>query len=208
LALDATEKAASTYISPNAKCPVCEEPVYFYQNEFGSRVYFDELGPPWPKHPCTDNAAYYLGSHTSAPIVEPAIREGHEIETIQSLLGQTHIDLDGAFVAKYKSKPWAPYLVEWCERQGAETLLILRRLTEGPLPRLFLRASGFTRRAPIGSLVHFSRGRLSYFAPRRAKVIEIVVARVRGAKGFVDTLLEISGRGKSAPNEQGQIARA
>ena len=22
----------------------------------GGRVYFDELGPPWPKHACTDNA--------------------------------------------------------------------------------------------------------------------------------------------------------
>jgi hypothetical protein len=31
--------------------------VFFYQNSFGSRVFFDELGPPWPKHPCTDNGA-------------------------------------------------------------------------------------------------------------------------------------------------------
>ncbi|MBX3196426.1 MAG: hypothetical protein KF727_15180 [Microbacteriaceae bacterium] len=29
--------------------------MFFYSNEFGSRVYFDDLGPPWPKHPCTDN---------------------------------------------------------------------------------------------------------------------------------------------------------
>ena len=29
--------------------------MFFYQNLFGSRVYFDDLGPPWPKHPCTDN---------------------------------------------------------------------------------------------------------------------------------------------------------
>lgn len=42
-----------SYTTPNAKCPVCGEKVFFYQNEAGSRVYFDELGPPWPKHPCT-----------------------------------------------------------------------------------------------------------------------------------------------------------
>ncbi len=41
---------------PNAVCPVCGAYVYFYSNEFGSRVYFDEIGPPWPIHPCTDNA--------------------------------------------------------------------------------------------------------------------------------------------------------
>jgi hypothetical protein len=43
------------YVNPNAKCPVCDAAVYFYANEHGSRVFFDDLGPPWPKHPCTDN---------------------------------------------------------------------------------------------------------------------------------------------------------
>jgi hypothetical protein len=42
-------------IAPNARCPVCGAVTYFYANEYGSRVYFDSLGPPWPKHPCTDN---------------------------------------------------------------------------------------------------------------------------------------------------------
>lgn len=40
---------------PNAKCPVCGETVFYYRNEHGSSVFFEELGPPWPKHPCTDN---------------------------------------------------------------------------------------------------------------------------------------------------------
>ena len=43
------------FVNPNAKCPVCHQPVFFYQNAFGSRVFFEDLGPPWPKHPCTDN---------------------------------------------------------------------------------------------------------------------------------------------------------
>src|SRR5690606_13553566 len=46
---------AGCYVNPNARCPVCRAAVFFYANEFGSRVYFDDLGPPWPKHPCTDN---------------------------------------------------------------------------------------------------------------------------------------------------------
>jgi len=44
-----------SYTNPNASCPVCGENVFFYQSPYGGRVYFDELGPPWPKHPCTDN---------------------------------------------------------------------------------------------------------------------------------------------------------
>lgn len=38
---------------PNAKCPVCGDPVFFYRSPSNGRVFFDELGPPWPKHPCT-----------------------------------------------------------------------------------------------------------------------------------------------------------
>lgn len=45
------------YVNPNASCPVCGAPVFFYQSPSGGRVFFDELGPPWPKHPCTDNSS-------------------------------------------------------------------------------------------------------------------------------------------------------
>ena len=45
----------SSYVNPNATCPVCGCSVFFYQSPDGGRVFFDELGPPWPKHPCTDN---------------------------------------------------------------------------------------------------------------------------------------------------------
>ena len=42
------------FTNPNAKCPVCGASVYFYASPHGGRVFFDEIGPPWPKHPCTD----------------------------------------------------------------------------------------------------------------------------------------------------------
>lgn len=49
-----------SYTNPNASCPVCGAAVFFYQSPYGGRVFFDELGPPWPKHPCTDNSSNYL----------------------------------------------------------------------------------------------------------------------------------------------------
>ncbi|MBN9008076.1 MAG: hypothetical protein J0H40_22015 [Rhizobiales bacterium] len=48
------------FVNPNAKCPVCGDGVFFYANEHGSRVFFDDLGPPWPKHPCTDIPREYV----------------------------------------------------------------------------------------------------------------------------------------------------
>jgi hypothetical protein len=48
---------SARWLKPNAYCPVCSAAVYFWSNATGSRVYFDEMGPPWPKHPCTDARA-------------------------------------------------------------------------------------------------------------------------------------------------------
>jgi hypothetical protein len=47
-------KSLHAYTTPNARCPVCNQRVYFYQSPFGGKVFFDELGGDWPKHPCTD----------------------------------------------------------------------------------------------------------------------------------------------------------
>jgi Uri superfamily endonuclease len=52
-----------SYTQYNAKCPVCRNPVYFYQSPDGGRVFFDDLGPPWPKHPCTDNPLKRVERH-------------------------------------------------------------------------------------------------------------------------------------------------
>ncbi len=35
-------------------CPVCGARVYFVRPAHGGMVWFDELGWPWPKHPCMD----------------------------------------------------------------------------------------------------------------------------------------------------------
>lgn len=54
-----------SYTIPNARCPVCGEPVFFYRSPYNGRVFFDALGPPWPKHPCTDNPRVPVQSFSS-----------------------------------------------------------------------------------------------------------------------------------------------
>lgn len=49
-----SHQSHSSYVNPNASCPVCGARVFFYQSPYGGRVFFEELGPPWHKHPCTD----------------------------------------------------------------------------------------------------------------------------------------------------------
>ena len=67
LAQHSVRRRSACFVIPNARCPVCSAAVYFYANQFGSRVYFDDLGPPWPKHPCTDNSRQRIEAHDEAP---------------------------------------------------------------------------------------------------------------------------------------------
>ncbi len=60
-----------SYVNPNATCPVCHEAVYYYQSPDGGRVFFDDLGPPWPKHPCTDSSS--ISRHERVTISETVI---------------------------------------------------------------------------------------------------------------------------------------
>lgn len=51
-------------------CPCCGAAVYFHTNGYGDAVFFDELGPPWPKHPCLDEDGQVR--HTLSSRSEPA----------------------------------------------------------------------------------------------------------------------------------------
>ena len=61
-------------------CPECGANVYFVRPAHGGAVWFDELGWPWPKHPCMDHETsveetwqavrHYLGTWQDVPVAE------------------------------------------------------------------------------------------------------------------------------------------
>jgi hypothetical protein len=55
-------RTVESYLNPNAYCPVCGQQVFFCQSPYGGRVFFDDVGWPWPMHPCTDKKASQTGS--------------------------------------------------------------------------------------------------------------------------------------------------
>ena len=59
-------RSFESYTIPDASCPVCGGKVFYYENSHGSKVFFDQLGPPWPKHFCTDNIPQSKGSNRVA----------------------------------------------------------------------------------------------------------------------------------------------
>lgn len=63
---------SESYTNPNARCPNCFARVYFYRSPDGGSVYFDDLGPPWPKHPCMDTGKKpFLHGKTRSALERP-----------------------------------------------------------------------------------------------------------------------------------------
>ena len=126
------------WAKPNANCPVCGARVYFYSNEAGSRVYFDEIGPPWPKHPCMDNAAakamHYQGQMKNMPVPYGFAQGRHLL--LKSRDGG-HQNL--AVSSRGTKDAGAPiaFRVEDSTRTPSGTLLRLQRLYELPAPELW-----------------------------------------------------------------------
>jgi hypothetical protein len=108
--------AQGCFVNPNARCPVCGVPVFYYQNSFGSRVYFDDLGPPWPKHPCTDNPVPKQGivHDPWKPITQ---RNKGEIQEIIEAANQTGLLRSKRF-GEYSAAEWSLVLVEEVLRSG------------------------------------------------------------------------------------------
>jgi len=61
------------------RCPYCGAEVYFYTNEYGSKVFFDELGPPWPVHSCPEYEAHVASAQTVTGPVGRFVPVGDEL---------------------------------------------------------------------------------------------------------------------------------
>lgn len=116
---------------PNAECPVCGQPVYFVQPENGGRIFFDELGPPWPKHPCTDN--------DHSPVFAPAGYVSHHVGS--GVLSEWHL------VSSPKVGNEAGVLTLEGHCPGLNEYLMLRAPagpTPAPLPPVLAKRDGNT----------------------------------------------------------------
>lgn len=134
----AAPRVSEKWAKPNANCPVCGARVYFYSNEAGSRVYFDEIGPPWPKHPCMDNPAAnaknYQGLTKNMPVPYGFAQGRHLL--LKSGGGDPQNLAVSIRGTREAGAPIA-FRVEDSTRIPSGTLLRLQRLYELPAPELW-----------------------------------------------------------------------
>lgn len=182
--------ATAQFINPNADCPVCGLPVFFYQNEHGSRAYFDELGPPWPKHPCTDQSISH-GNNQFAPFerISPRPRDLSEVPYICNSLTVLGRDPAGEFRERYGVAEWDSWQIDGRFKSGANVLLVLKSIAATETRRLFLSVPRLPRFVVRGSAVFFRRNHLAYFDLATMQPNEMAVQRIRSAGEFVEELV-------------------
>lgn len=189
----------SSFVSPNANCPLCGAEVFFYQNEHGSRVFFDELGPPWPKHPCTDNS---LGSGAitagATGSTAPPIRSDQEASLVRQWLQSSARDPEQEFISRYEFSPWPAYQMEGRFGGRRNSVMVLRRLSLEKPRRIYLRVRGLPRLVPAETLVFYYKGWISLFDRSELRPVKLEVERLRSTSQFIDELIATSVRRRGA----------
>lgn len=119
---------STCYVVPNAACPVCGQAVYFYANDHGSRVYFDELGPPWPKHGCTDRRLM-APKMPNAPGV-PVCRSKADVRDILETARVADMHF-GSRKSKRRKQKWILHLAVEVKRSGSRTTVLAESISDG-----------------------------------------------------------------------------
>lgn len=189
--LRAGRSATSCFVNPNADCPVCGQPVFFYQNQHGSRVYFDELGPPWPKHPCTDHAEFSRSSNSSdAAQVFPNVRQPSQLLLIDSWQSHAGIDAPHSFRTKYGTSQWSAWRLVGHFRASKTNLLILESVDAIQKRRKYFSIKRLPKSLTDLSVIFVYRGWLTYFDHETMNPVEIEVQKIASASGFIDQLIK------------------
>lgn len=183
--LKANHNATSRYIEPNARCPLCGANVFFFQNDNGSKVFFDELGPPWPKHPCTDNP--FTQSRINVGSEKIAVRDQSDafrIGQFQKIVQQNPQD---EFFQKYGSQPLHPWIILKKFLNNQSHLLAIEKLGEDK--KKFLCLPTIPREANTGTIVFINNNTIEYYSTKKLSPRQLTIGERVRKDEFLERLL-------------------
>jgi len=181
-------RVAACFVNPNATCPVCGEQVFYYQNENGSRVLFDELGPPWPKHPCTDTRLI------SAPLAETqlgltfGIRGQPVVAEIMTWQKDHDTDFESEFTKKYGTKPWPLATIVRRMKGEKQVFIIAKLLKQGRATKAYLSCKTLPKYCNKGFLIAVGKRKISFIDTATLAPVNVTIKRYRGAAPFLDAI--------------------
>ena len=172
-----------SYVNPNAHCPVCGALVYFYRSPFDGRVYFDDLGWPWPKHSCTDNGQEPRRvTRDSAQARAPRLVPQWRLDGWRPLLSaRAHTDADRQRVTGDFDDTFLDLLIARAEKIDVNGPVFVREFAEKPyvFEMTFLRSTRFSTQ----------ERRALAFDPRIVPIGEDVIAQAAIGDGIASYAL-------------------
>lgn len=172
----------ASFTIPNATCPVCGARVFFYQNEYGSRVFFDDLGPPWPKHPCTDSgaaSARTLGTTSPVGLTGPpraAARPRPDLPA--AALADATAGGEGGPLVRTPDG-WDRCIVKRSTGYGALAHFVVRNTTD-PTDRSVRFSTAARPDLPsAGETLFLKEDRMSFFSFEKFEPQEVIIERKR-----------------------------
>jgi hypothetical protein len=122
----ANRSYAACFVVPNATCRYCNASVFYYENEYGSKVFFDELGWPWPKHSCPGNphnVEFETVDRTPRP------RAIEDVLAIARAAQQIDFDPASKFRFAFGGSPWDLLSVVEITRRGFRNFIKARSIS-------------------------------------------------------------------------------
>ena len=185
---------SARYLIPNATCPVCGAEVFFFQNEHGSRVFFDELGTPWPKHPCTDvSSAIQISENQASSVCSPDARADDDVSWLGLCMRVIGHDRSKKYRLKFKKAP--PRFARILRRlkKPGGILLILQNLdSEATNHRWFAECNGMPRHISDTAVLVVERNRFSFFDTKKMEPMYVEFRRLKSASEFAEKLVSVS----------------
>jgi hypothetical protein len=165
---------------------VCGASVYYYQNEHGSRVFFDELGPPWPKHPCTDLEVEKRNKRYRQIVV----RDKDEIGEILECRKAEGIDASREFRERFKAHPANLFVIRKRLKGRRKSLLVLEAV--GARRQRYVYCELYLKKARlgVGDIVAVGREKLSFFNSRKLKDQRCPISRIPSRRAFIQALID------------------
>lgn len=153
-----------------ASCPECSKEVFFFSCDHGSKVFFDELGSPWPVHDCLKSWARDLRRFTDDKgdtVVE--LKPG--ITVTRSLAKPTSFKVEQSVISKAqpvkKKKARDTIVPIEPERELSESHIgVLREVRPYVDPvKAFSMADTAMGRASLGSIGKQEMGKITMHVP-------------------------------------------
>lgn len=161
----------ANFTIPNATCPVCGARVFFYQNEHGSRVFFDELGPPWPKHPCTDQENLRLPRAPASP-PQPT---SHEVPDATRRLLETILRDRAEQRTPVLEDGWAPFVIVRRSDRDETSFFTARPLSGASRRRLRFSTAARADLPSADETVYIRDLQLSFFSFELFEPVEVTI---------------------------------